>query len=89
MRRPSRSPTFKRTPWVWYHGDGRGYCTDPNATTANEEQLTENDYDHATSDEISRSNLIWKYWSPRRYPMQFNRDWHAGNIPKSEEDDQQ
>eukprot|EP00959_Pyramimonas_sp_CCMP1952_P350922 7352043-Pyramimonas_sp.AAC.1 len=24
MRRPSRSPNFKRTPWVWSHGDGRG-----------------------------------------------------------------
>eukprot|EP00959_Pyramimonas_sp_CCMP1952_P169096 3532230-Pyramimonas_sp.AAC.1 len=23
MRRPSRSPNFKRTPWVWSHGDGR------------------------------------------------------------------
>eukprot|EP00959_Pyramimonas_sp_CCMP1952_P319506 6685771-Pyramimonas_sp.AAC.2 len=88
MRRPSRSPNFKRTPWVWSHGGGRGYCTDPNATPY-EEQLTESDYDHATSDEISRSNLIWKRLSPL-HPLQFNRDWPAGKlaIPKSEDDDQ-
>eukprot|EP00959_Pyramimonas_sp_CCMP1952_P249198 5209075-Pyramimonas_sp.AAC.1 len=32
MRRPSRSPNFKGTPLVWYHGDGRGHCTDPGKT---------------------------------------------------------
>eukprot|EP00959_Pyramimonas_sp_CCMP1952_P249448 5214329-Pyramimonas_sp.AAC.1 len=90
MRRPSRSPSFKRTPWVWSHGDGPGYCADPNATPYGE-QLTEDDYDRATSDEISRSYLIWQHLSPLHPLMQLNRDWQAGKpaIPKSEEDNQQ
>eukprot|EP00959_Pyramimonas_sp_CCMP1952_P046694 975370-Pyramimonas_sp.AAC.1 len=41
MRRPSRSPNFRKTPWVWSHG-GRGYCVDPNAAPW-EDQLAEND----------------------------------------------
>eukprot|EP00959_Pyramimonas_sp_CCMP1952_P406684 8523711-Pyramimonas_sp.AAC.1 len=53
MRRPSRSPNFKRTPWVWYHGDGRCYCTDLHSTPY-QEQLAENDYEETTPEEVSR-----------------------------------
>eukprot|EP00959_Pyramimonas_sp_CCMP1952_P341766 7159502-Pyramimonas_sp.AAC.1 len=44
MRRPSRSPNFRKTPWVWSRGDGRGYCADPDATPCTE-QFTEDDYE--------------------------------------------
>eukprot|EP00959_Pyramimonas_sp_CCMP1952_P393685 8249349-Pyramimonas_sp.AAC.1 len=89
MRRPSRSLNFKRTPWVWSHGDGRGHYIDPN-TTPCEEQLTESDYDRATADEIARSNFRWTNFSLRHPLMQFNRNWRAGRPadPRSEEDDQ-
>eukprot|EP00959_Pyramimonas_sp_CCMP1952_P036595 765781-Pyramimonas_sp.AAC.1 len=80
-------------PWVWSHGDGRGYCADPN-TTPYTRQLTEADYEQATDSEISQSSQIWDNLTPFHYLRQFNRDWrvgHAGNPddPKSEEDDQQ
>eukprot|EP00959_Pyramimonas_sp_CCMP1952_P420992 8818935-Pyramimonas_sp.AAC.1 len=32
MRRPSGGPNLRKTPWVWSHGDGRGYCADPHST---------------------------------------------------------
>eukprot|EP00959_Pyramimonas_sp_CCMP1952_P011663 245093-Pyramimonas_sp.AAC.1 len=51
MRRPSWSPDFRGTPWVWSRGDGRGYCADPNAAPCSE-QLTECDYEQATAPEI-------------------------------------
>eukprot|EP00959_Pyramimonas_sp_CCMP1952_P365783 7660583-Pyramimonas_sp.AAC.1 len=63
VRRPSRSPHFKRTPWAWSHGNGRGHCTDPNAAPYGE-QLTENDYEQATVIEICKSSQIWKHLSP-------------------------
>eukprot|EP00959_Pyramimonas_sp_CCMP1952_P222115 4643579-Pyramimonas_sp.AAC.1 len=59
MRRPSRSPNLKRAPWVWSHGDGRGYCTDPDKTLY-KRQLTEDDYEQATDIDRSHSIHIWK-----------------------------
>eukprot|EP00959_Pyramimonas_sp_CCMP1952_P373601 7824278-Pyramimonas_sp.AAC.1 len=29
MERPSRSPNFEKTPWVWSYGDGLGRKVDP------------------------------------------------------------
>eukprot|EP00959_Pyramimonas_sp_CCMP1952_P287592 6014509-Pyramimonas_sp.AAC.1 len=90
VRRSSRSPDFKGTPWVWTHGDGRVNCADLNATPY-EEQLTESDYDHATADEIARPSLRWKNFSPLHPLAHFNRHGRAGKPadPKSEEGDQQ
>eukprot|EP00959_Pyramimonas_sp_CCMP1952_P267923 5601785-Pyramimonas_sp.AAC.1 len=80
MRRPSRNPNFKKTPLLWSHGDGRGRCAGPNATTYNE-QLTDNDYEQAPAEEISRSIRTWNNLSPFQSLNQFNRGWRAGTIP--------
>eukprot|EP00959_Pyramimonas_sp_CCMP1952_P084136 1759426-Pyramimonas_sp.AAC.1 len=89
MRRPSRSPNFKGTPWVWSHGDGRGRCADLNIAPYLE-QLTENDYDLATVEYIAHSNLVWQNLLPIHFLAQFNRERRAGKAAghKSEEEGQ-
>eukprot|EP00959_Pyramimonas_sp_CCMP1952_P064846 1354027-Pyramimonas_sp.AAC.1 len=59
MARPSRIPSFRKTPWVWSRGDGRGYCADP-YITPHGEQLTEDDYEQAAAQEMPQSIKIWK-----------------------------
>eukprot|EP00959_Pyramimonas_sp_CCMP1952_P081122 1695005-Pyramimonas_sp.AAC.1 len=63
IRRPSRSPSFKRTPWVWPRGDGRGNCTDPNRTPC-DKRLTEENYLPATATETEPTKAIWKSLTP-------------------------
>eukprot|EP00959_Pyramimonas_sp_CCMP1952_P328612 6879790-Pyramimonas_sp.AAC.1 len=79
MRRPSRSPNFKRTPRVWSHGDGRGRCAGPNVAP-HHERLTENDYDPATRGERAQTEAIWQNLIPTHPLAQFNREWRAGNL---------
>eukprot|EP00959_Pyramimonas_sp_CCMP1952_P431221 9031459-Pyramimonas_sp.AAC.1 len=76
MTRPSRSPTFKRTPWVWSHGDGRGSCTDPNRTPY-DKRLTEDNYPPSTATEVEQTKAIWKSLTPTHCLVHFNRGWHA------------
>eukprot|EP00959_Pyramimonas_sp_CCMP1952_P321358 6724729-Pyramimonas_sp.AAC.1 len=89
MRRPSRSPNFKRTPWVWSHGQGRGNCTDPNRTPCDKRQTDEN-YLPAAATEIEQTKAIWKSLALISYLVQFNRDRHAGEPAqcKPEEESQ-
>eukprot|EP00959_Pyramimonas_sp_CCMP1952_P307638 6439242-Pyramimonas_sp.AAC.1 len=58
MRRPSRGPSFRKTPRVWSHGNGRGRCTDPN-TTPYDEQLTDDGYEQTTAKYISHYMKVW------------------------------
>ena len=49
MRRPSRSPNYGETPWVWSHGDGLGRDVDP---TCNPESACLTEADYAPLEEI-------------------------------------
>eukprot|EP00959_Pyramimonas_sp_CCMP1952_P412755 8649313-Pyramimonas_sp.AAC.1 len=81
MRRPSRSPNSKRTPWVWSHGDGRGHCADPNAAPYLE-QLTEKDYGPATAEEIF--NREWHAGKPADHKPEERSQQESGEDKDDE-----
>ena len=82
MRRPSRSPHYNETPWVWSHGDGLGRCVDP-TNHAPHQCLTEDDY--MKVDDVARDTTEreWRRLDANHRLKIHNRTYHQGGASSS------
>ena len=84
MKRPSRSPNFGRTPWVWSHGNGLGHCVDP-SNAPEHDHLYE--HDCVPIDDMARDITEFEW---RRLPNEHrlkihNREYHQEDVPYTRE----
>ena len=85
MKRESRSPNFKRTPWAWSHGDGRGHNVDPtNPNNPAHTHLSESDLIPINDTEVEAT---WDEWRLLPYTHRLkvhHREYHGDDEDEDE-----